>query len=66
MTESVKDRGMTQKNRSVPTDTMVAHVVYADLARAIAWLEQVLGFRGGLKADGHTIDLRGLRASSPI
>jgi len=36
---------MTQKNRSVPTDTMVAHVVYADAGKAVAWLERVFGFR---------------------
>ena len=36
---------MTQKNRSVPTNTMVAHVVYTDLAKAIPWLERAFGFR---------------------
>lgn len=36
---------MTQKNRSVPADTMVAHVVYEDVGRATAWLEKAFGFR---------------------
>jgi uncharacterized glyoxalase superfamily protein PhnB len=36
---------MTQKNRSVPADAVLAHVVYEDLARAIPWLEMAFGFR---------------------
>ncbi len=35
---------MKQKNRSVPTDVVVAHVVYEDLAKAIPWLERAFGF----------------------
>jgi uncharacterized glyoxalase superfamily protein PhnB len=31
-------------NRSVPTDTMVAHVVYQDLPAALAWLKKAFGF----------------------
>jgi len=31
-------------NRSVPTDTMVAHVVYQDLPAALAWLTRAFGF----------------------
>jgi uncharacterized glyoxalase superfamily protein PhnB len=32
-------------NRSVPTDVLVAHVVYEDVGRAVEWLERVLGLR---------------------
>ena len=32
-------------NRSVPTDSVLPHVVYQDLAQAIAWLTRVFGFR---------------------
>jgi len=32
-------------NRSAPADTVLPHVVYQDLAAAIAWLERVFGFR---------------------
>jgi len=32
------------KNRSVPVDTILPHVVYKDLAGAIAWLAGTLGF----------------------
>ncbi|MGC2299363.1 MAG: VOC family protein [Acidobacteriaceae bacterium] len=32
------------KNRSVPADTVLPHVVYRDLAEAIAWPERVFGF----------------------
>ena len=31
-------------NRSVPTDTLVAHVVYQDLTAALAWLTKAFGF----------------------
>ena len=31
-------------NRCVPTDTVLPHLVYADLGRAIEWLTQVFGF----------------------
>ncbi len=31
-------------NRSVPTDTLMAHVVYRDVAAAIEWLTRVFGF----------------------
>ncbi len=40
---------MTQKNRSVPTDTMLAHVVYADVGKAVAWLEHAFGFQEQLR-----------------
>jgi uncharacterized glyoxalase superfamily protein PhnB len=31
-------------NRSVPTDTILPHIVYQDLTAAIAWLTRVFGF----------------------
>ena len=33
-----------QKNRSVPTDTILPHVVYQDVAEALAWLCRIFGF----------------------
>ncbi|MDR3702548.1 MAG: VOC family protein [Candidatus Sulfopaludibacter sp.] len=33
------------KNRSVPVDTILPHVVYPDVAAAIEWLSRVFGFR---------------------
>ncbi len=33
------------KNRSVPTDTVLPHIVYRDVAKATAWLTRVFGFR---------------------
>ncbi len=35
---------MVAKNRSVPVDTVLPHVVYQNLAEAMAWLERVFGF----------------------
>jgi uncharacterized glyoxalase superfamily protein PhnB len=32
------------KNRSVPTDTVLPHVVYQDVAEAIGWLARTFGF----------------------
>jgi uncharacterized glyoxalase superfamily protein PhnB len=32
------------KNRSVPTDVVLPHVVYQDVGEAIAWLSSVFGF----------------------
>ena len=32
------------KNRSVPTNTVLPHIVYQDVAGAIAWLTKVFGF----------------------
>lgn len=32
------------KNRSVPTDTVLPHVFYQDVASAIAWLTKTFGF----------------------
>lgn len=32
-------------NRSVPTDAILPHVIYRDVAEAIAWLMRVFGFR---------------------
>jgi len=32
------------KNRSVPVDTVLPHVVYQNVARAIAWLTATFGF----------------------
>jgi len=31
-------------NRSVPTSTILSHIVYRDVAEAIAWLNRVFGF----------------------
>ncbi len=31
-------------NRSVPTDTILPHIVYQDVTAAIAWLTRVFGF----------------------
>jgi uncharacterized glyoxalase superfamily protein PhnB len=39
-----RDRLRVVNNRSVPVDTLLPHVVYQDLAAAIAWLEQAFGF----------------------
>jgi uncharacterized glyoxalase superfamily protein PhnB len=33
------------KNRSVPTDTILPHVVYQDIDTAIAWLTKTFGFK---------------------
>lgn len=33
-----------QHNRSVPTDILLSHIVYNDVAEAIAWLTRVFGF----------------------
>lgn len=33
------------RNRSVPVDTVLPHVVYRNLAEAMTWLERVFGFR---------------------
>ncbi|MGB8479008.1 MAG: VOC family protein [Acidobacteriaceae bacterium] len=33
------------KNRSVPTNTVLPHILYRDVAEAIVWLTQVFGFR---------------------
>ena len=35
---------MPQSNRSVPSNVMVAHIVYGDVAEAVAWLSQAFGF----------------------
>ena len=32
-------------NRSVPTNTVLPHIAYRDVAEAIAWLTRVFGFR---------------------
>jgi uncharacterized glyoxalase superfamily protein PhnB len=32
------------KNRSVPTDTVLPHIVYDDVTEALAWLTAVFGF----------------------
>jgi uncharacterized glyoxalase superfamily protein PhnB len=32
-------------NRSLPTETVLPHIMYSDVADAIAWLTQVFGFR---------------------
>jgi len=33
------------KNRSVPTNTVLPHILYRDVAEAIIWLTRVFGFR---------------------
>ena len=35
---------MMISNRSVPTDTVIPHVMYRDLMQAIAWLSHAFGF----------------------
>jgi uncharacterized glyoxalase superfamily protein PhnB len=35
---------IAMKNRSVPTDTVLPHLVYRDVSRACEWLSQVFGF----------------------
>jgi uncharacterized glyoxalase superfamily protein PhnB len=35
---------MTGKNRSVPVDAVLAHVIYRDLAAAMEWLTRAFGF----------------------
>jgi uncharacterized glyoxalase superfamily protein PhnB len=37
-------RGQMISNRSVPTDVLLAHVVYPDVKEAIAWLARTFGF----------------------
>ena len=32
------------RNRSVPTDSVLPHIVYSDLTRAIEWLSQAFGY----------------------
>jgi uncharacterized glyoxalase superfamily protein PhnB len=54
------------KNRSVPADTLLPHVVYQNVTEAVAWLGRVFGFRenyhygntGGL-VDGAQVYLGG-------
>ena len=50
-----------QKNRSVPTDILLPHIVYQDIADAIAWLAAAFGFvehfRYGDPADGAQMHL---------
>ena len=36
---------MTSKNHSVPTDTVLPHVIYQNLAEAIDWLTNAFGFQ---------------------
>jgi uncharacterized glyoxalase superfamily protein PhnB len=43
---------MATKNRSVPADVVVPHVVYRDLAEAIPWLERAFGFREHFRYGG--------------
>lgn len=33
------------KNRSVPVDTVLPHVIYQDLSEALAWLTKTFGFQ---------------------
>jgi uncharacterized glyoxalase superfamily protein PhnB len=33
------------ENRSLPTDTLLPHIEYKDLAEAIEWLGKAFGFR---------------------
>jgi uncharacterized glyoxalase superfamily protein PhnB len=33
------------RNRSVPTDTVLPHVIYRNVAEALAWLTRTFGFR---------------------
>lgn len=61
-------------NRSVPADTVLPHVVYQDVARAIAWLSEAFGFvehyrYGGDPPSGAQVRLGGawimLKAARP-
>ena len=35
---------MVERNRSVPTNTVLPHILYRDVAGAIAWLSRTFGF----------------------
>jgi uncharacterized glyoxalase superfamily protein PhnB len=43
---------MATKNRSVPADVVVPHVVYRDLAEAIPWVERAFWFREHFRYGG--------------
>jgi len=43
-TGQIESSAMAMQNRSVPVDTVLPHVVYRNLAEAMAWLERVFGF----------------------
>jgi uncharacterized glyoxalase superfamily protein PhnB len=42
--EIVAKRQQTIRNRSVPADTVLPHLVYANVADALAWLTRTFGF----------------------
>jgi len=42
--ESYHEASPVISNRSVPTDTLLPHVVYQDVAEAIVWPDQAFGF----------------------
>ncbi|HXY24922.1 MAG TPA: VOC family protein [Candidatus Acidoferrum sp.] len=46
------------KNRSVPADILLPHVIYQDVRQAIAWLTRVFGFRENYRYGntGGTVD----------
>jgi uncharacterized glyoxalase superfamily protein PhnB len=50
-------------NRTVPTDTVIAHIHYRDLEQAIAWLRRAFGFTEHFRY-GNPISGAQLRAAS--
>ena len=53
------------KNRSVPSESMIAHVVYKDVEEAIAWLTKVFGFRENYRY-GDRVDGAQMRFGSAV
>lgn len=43
--EEIESGDMASGNRSVPAETVLPHVVYEDLAKAMVWLEEAFGFQ---------------------
>jgi len=46
-------------NRSVPTDSLLPHLAYPNVADAIVWLERVFGFTEHYRYGGDGGDVRG-------
>jgi len=49
------------KNRSVPSDTLLSHVVYQDVDAAAAWLSRVFGFEEHYRYGGEGQDASGVQ-----
>lgn len=47
------------ENRSVPSKAMLAHVVYPDVAKAVAWLTKAFGFREHYHYGGEGSEMNG-------